>query len=207
VSPIYAVIPAAGYSSRMGRFKPLLPLGDKTVIERVAEAALIGGADGVIAVTGHNAEELSAFLAEAGIPSVFNAGYADGMFSSIQAGIRHIQANLPKNGGLLIFPADYPLVRAETITRLIKRGENSSAKVVYPLFRGRRGHPPLLSADCRERILEYNGDDGLRGLLREFENAADGVETDDFGVVSDLDAPGDYAAALETLKNGSIRFD
>ena len=55
---IRAVIPAAGISSRMGNFKPLLLLHGRTLIETSVSSLLKGGAETVTVVTGYRADEI-----------------------------------------------------------------------------------------------------------------------------------------------------
>ena len=62
-----ACILAAGFSSRMGSFKPLLPLNDETVIERVLRVSKAAGICNIVVATGHSRERLSPILAAAGV--------------------------------------------------------------------------------------------------------------------------------------------
>ena len=60
-----AVIMAAGYSSRMKSFKPLLAVGGETAVERLIRAAKEAGIHRLVVVTGHERQRLS-FLFERG---------------------------------------------------------------------------------------------------------------------------------------------
>ena len=79
-----ACILAAGFSSRMGSFKPLLPLGDKTVIERAIAVSKEAGIEDIVVVTGYNREALLPVLEKEGVEEVFNWHFEEGMFTSIQ---------------------------------------------------------------------------------------------------------------------------
>ena len=58
VERITGVILAAGFSSRMeGEFKPLLPLGTETIIERVVRLFQGNGIDDIRVVIGHRRAE------------------------------------------------------------------------------------------------------------------------------------------------------
>ena len=63
---IFAVIPAAGKSSRMGRPKLALPVGGKRVLELVVEALRQGGVDQVLVVLAPHAAELRPMAESAG---------------------------------------------------------------------------------------------------------------------------------------------
>ena len=47
-----AVVVAAGLSRRMGAFKPMLPLGDSTLIRSLLQRLRIAGADHIVLVVG-----------------------------------------------------------------------------------------------------------------------------------------------------------
>ena len=102
-----AVIPAAGLSSRMGAFKPLLPLGPKAMIDHVIDTLTAGGVSQVIVVTGHNADLLEMHLKGRPVQTVFNAGYArNQMFDSVKLGLAFLA---DEYDGVYITPGDVPL--------------------------------------------------------------------------------------------------
>lgn len=88
---IAAVIPAAGLSSRMHGFKPLLTIGEKPLLEHVIMLFKGAGITDIIIVVGHRAEELIRFVEESSCQNVVNHSYRDGMFSSIQQGLKALR--------------------------------------------------------------------------------------------------------------------
>ena len=109
-----AIILAAGLFSRMGSFKPLMPLGGKLLIHRVIESLKnsFRVVDPIGVVTGHRSEEAYA-LSKQGVEVVLNADYAKGeMLSSVLRGIQALPAGA--EGFLLAF-ADQPAVLSSTI--------------------------------------------------------------------------------------------
>ena len=89
-----ALILAAGYSSRMGRSKPLLPFGGQTALARVIGSFRQAGIDRIAVVTGHQAEQLEPLLRELGVGAIANPNYERGMYSSVQAGIASLAADV-----------------------------------------------------------------------------------------------------------------
>lgn len=85
---LVGLILAAGYSSRMGAFKPLLPIGDVTALERISATLKGAGVHRIIGVTGYQRELLAPVLEAEGIEEAYNPDFDKGMFTSIQAGIR-----------------------------------------------------------------------------------------------------------------------
>src|SRR5271157_4270310 len=103
-----ALVLAAGYSSRMGQFKPRLPVGGRSAIELAITAFREAGIEVVLVVTGHRAQELTAVLEGHRVRCVFNPKYDSGMYSSIVAGLKALPAD---TDACFILPADIPLVR------------------------------------------------------------------------------------------------
>ena len=105
---ISAIILAAGFSSRMDGFKPLLPLGESNVLTHAVDIFLKADIGDIRVVIGHRASEIRSLVKATGAEAIINPRYRTGMLSSIQAGIM----NLPKTQkAFFILPVDIPLVR------------------------------------------------------------------------------------------------
>ena len=191
---IGAVVAAAGLSSRMGTFKPLLPFDGATVIGRCIANLRAAGASEIVVVTGHRGGELSDALRGSGVRCVHNPDYArTQMFDSLRLGLRA----LPEACGvILLTPGDVPLVRPETIRALLASG----AGFACPVCAGRRGHPVALDARYLPALLNYTGDGGLRGVVAALGIPTAEVPVDDEGMTRDLDTPSDYEEVLALLK-------
>ena len=189
-----ALILAAGYSSRMGQFKPLLPLDGKSVIESAIDAFRNAGITRISVVTGHETAQLQPLLKTRGIPVVHNPDYASGMYSSVQAGIKSLSEDID---ACFLLPADIPLVRPATVKTMIGRYESRHPSIIYPVFQGRRGHPPLIARSLFAEILAGDGAGGLRALLQRHQAEASEVDVFDEGILLDMDTPEDYARLAE----------
>lgn len=157
-----AIILAAGYSSRMGEFKPLLKYGTRTVLERSVNLFREAGVGDVRVVVGYRRNDLIPLLRQWNVGWTINERFDDGMFSSIQEGIRVLN---PSTKGFFLLPVDIPLVRPNTIRDLIGVFGKSPARVIYPCFMGKRGHPPLISTEISKNVLLWHGNGGLRAFL------------------------------------------
>jgi hypothetical protein len=185
------VILAAGLSSRMGSFKPLLDFNGMPAIERQIRLFQSCGLAPVVVVVGHRADDLTPLIRSLGAVAVFNPNFQNGMFSSIQAGIGAVDGHCD---GCLILPVDIPLVRPDTIAALTAQFGRQPAPVTYPVCHGRRGHPPLIAATLFPAILEGAADGGLAALLARHRDHALSVAVEDPGILRDMDTPGDYHA-------------
>ncbi|MDR2502296.1 MAG: nucleotidyltransferase family protein [Oscillospiraceae bacterium] len=188
---ISALILAAGFSSRMGAFKPLLPVVGLPAIRKTVDSA--SPARNIVVVTGHRRAELERALSATPAVCVFNSSYSDGMFSSLQTGL----AALPDNtDAFFMLPGDCCAVASSTLSALIAA---YSGEIIYPKYLGRRGHPPLVPARHIAGLLAYCGADGARGYLSAQPCSA--LETDDPGILLDMDTPEDYARLTEYVKH------
>jgi molybdenum cofactor cytidylyltransferase len=190
---VAAVILAAGYSRRMGSFKPLLPFGKTTVIERVIATIRDAGVETIRVVVGWNAELLIPVLERCGTPWVRNDRFADGMYSSVQTGVRSLP---PDVAAFFLVPGDMPLARSSTLVRLMTEWNGQPAAVLYPCHEGHRGHPPLIASQCIPDILREAPPGGLRALLGRHAADARDIEVADPGILTDLDTPDDYQKGL-----------
>ncbi len=192
---IGAVVAAAGLSSRMGAFKPLLPFDGATVIERCIDNLRTAGAAEIAVVTGFRGGELAERLRGSGVILVHNPRYAETqMFDSICMGLRA----LPKDcDPILLTPGDVPLVSQETIRALLA----AEGGFIRPVCAGRRGHPAALDGAYVGALLNYSGEGGLRGAVAALEIPVTDVEVADEGMTLDLDTPADYETVLSRLRD------
>ncbi|MHB0876632.1 MAG: nucleotidyltransferase family protein [Anaerolineae bacterium] len=197
---IAGIVLAAGFSSRMGTFKPLLPLGSSIALERAIASLRDGGVGDVVVVTGHRAEELRPHLARLGAREAFNRRPESGMFSSVLVGI---DALADCATAAFILPADLPLVRPSTIRRLGETYLSRRVAVVYPSFHGKRGHPPLVARACFAESPPPTFPGGLATLLAQQADTVD-VPVPDEGVLWDMDTPGEYDRMVARAKREGV---
>lgn len=185
-----AVVVAAGMSSRMGDFKPMLSIGSISVAQRVVATLKQAGAARVVVVTGYNAEELERHLASSGVVFLRNENYrTTHMFDSALIGLRYLR---DKCRQVLFTPVDIPLFTAATVDALLTSG----VELACPVCGGTRGHPILMSANVIDRVLEDSGESGLDGALSRCGVPMTLVEVDDPGILHDADTPEDYRELL-----------
>ena len=184
-----AIILAAGFSSRMAEFKPMLPLAGSTALERCIRVFHSAGIAEVIVVLGHRADELLPLVERDGARSVGNPNFEQGMFSSVAIGCRALPNWVE---AAFVLPADIPLVRAGTIRSLAAIFAEQKPGIVYPVFNQRRGHPPLIA----RRILAEAAGEGASGplsdLLARHENEAIDLRVADQFIHMDMDTPAAY---------------
>ncbi|MEA4879967.1 MAG: NTP transferase domain-containing protein, partial [Synergistaceae bacterium] len=114
-----AVVLAAGYSRRMGFFKPLRKIRGRTPLQRIFSSLRESGVEEIIVVTGHRRGATEEAVARLGVRPVFNSRFSQGMFTSVQAGVASLSS---RAGFFFLLPADIPLVRPSTLSLLLRRG-------------------------------------------------------------------------------------
>lgn len=196
-SHISAVILSAGYSSRMGAFKPLLPVGSAPLVLRSIDLFRRAGIEDIVVVVGHRHGELTPLVERHGARAAFNPKYDEGMYSSVQTGVAALRDGAQ---GFFMLPVDTPLVRPVTVSLLLERFETGDASILHPVFRGRRGHPPLIGAGHISRIMTYEGTGGLKAVLSAYREEASEVETPDEYILFDVDTPEAYSELLRRFE-------
>lgn len=196
-----ALVLAAGFSERMGDFKPLLKLGGITLLERVIRLFQAAGLNRIHVVVGHRAAEVLPLVERQGARNVVNARYVEGMFSSVATGAASLDADA---AAFFILPVDIPLVRPASIRDLLRTFPPGTAAICHPTFGGRRGHPPLIGRDHIDSILTWRQGGGLAALLSRLEDhAVDVVVVDEF-IHLDMDRPKDYRRLAERLEERNV---
>jgi len=184
-----AVILAAGYSTRMNGFKPLMELGGASLLTHCARLFHLVGIDRVIVVSGHRHSEVATEAAKLGLTCIYNNDHDLGMYSSVCAAI----PELTEIDGFFLLPVDIPLVRSSTVTTLMEAFRGNA--VVYPCFEGLRGHPPLIPAELIPLLAIHDGRSGLRSFLEKQQYRE--IPVWDRGILLDADTPEDFAALVQ----------
>ena len=184
-----AVVVAAGHKSSVSSFSPMLPIGDSTVIRRIIITLKRSGIDPVVVVTGKQGDEVEKHIAGLRVICLRNQNYGNTqMYNSICLGLNYIEDLCDR---VFILPAKFPMFLPETIKRMM----DMDAQVVCPVFEGRRGHPVLVSSNIIGKLLNYKGEKGLRGALRQgdVDRCAWEVEVEDQGIILAVETDEDRA--------------
>jgi molybdenum cofactor cytidylyltransferase len=192
------VIPSAGSSLRMGRPKALLQVAGETFLARTVRVLASGGCDPVLVVVPDGNSQLTERLTDtaerAGGRVLHNADPGEGPITSLRLAIQALGDSV---AGLAYLPVDHPMVRPDTVAALLEaaRGDDAAALTV-PTHRGRRGHPAVFSASLFAELTDPALEGGARAVVHRHLDRARLIEIDDPGVITDIDTPEAYAAAV-----------
>jgi len=196
---IAAVVLAAGRSTRMGAINKLIAeIGGKPLVRIAAEQALASHASPVIVVTGHEREKVEAALAGLTVRFVHNPDYADGLGTSLKAGI----AAVPKEAdGAIVCLGDMPQVDATLIDKLLAAFDpERGALVVVPSIDGRRGNPVVWSRRFFNDLMAVQGDVGARHLIASYVEAVVEVPVKGEAALTDVDTPESLSAVKAEIE-------
>jgi molybdenum cofactor cytidylyltransferase len=196
---IAAIVLGAGRSSRMGGPNKLLAeINGKPLIRMVVEQALASRAQPVLVVTGHQRERVEAALAGLPVQFVHNPHFADGLGTSLKAGIAALQPNID---GTIVCLGDMPQVDAALIDRLIGAIDpDKGALIAVPVIEGKRGNPVVWSRRFFPDLMTVEGDIGARYLIGRYAEAVAEVPVDGTAALTDVDTPEAFAAVKAELE-------
>jgi len=196
--PIAGVLLAAGTSSRMGTNKLFLSLRGETVVRRAVRTALAAGLDPVLVVLGHESERAKAELKGLRCAVVLNKDYAQGINTSLRAGI----AAVPEQAvAALVMLADMPFVTKEMLGAIVERYRGGMSPLVVSNYEGVDAPPMLYDKSLFTELSALDGDGCGKKVVKRHRSESLEVAWP-ASALKDLDIPADVDAVLAELENG-----
>lgn len=186
---VAAIILAAGASERFGRPKLLVDWRGKPLIAHVADVVLASPARPVIVVVGAHESAIRSALGDRPAQVVVNPNWAEGMSTSVRAGLAALPPNIE---GVLFVLADQPNLTPDLLNRLIARFAETGAPMVEPRWGDRPGNPVLFGRELFGELMQLTGDRGGRPLIHMYADRVAVVQVDDLNTFRDIDTPEDY---------------
>jgi molybdenum cofactor cytidylyltransferase len=184
----WAVVLAAGASTRMGQPKALLTVGDgRRFVDIITATARAAGCSGVLMVVGPPHGEAIRGAVGAGVATAWNPEPERGMLSSLQAGVAALAATAT---AVLVWPVDIPFVAVATVRAVLGA---TPGKIIVPTHNNRGGHPMLLPRHWFGELMALEPARGLKGLREAHADEVERLAVSDRGVLVDVDTPEDYA--------------
>ncbi len=192
---IFALIPAAGKSTRMGQPKLALPIGGKPVLERVIRALREAAVDRILVVLGPHVPALIPIAEGAGALALPLALQTADMRGTVDLGLQWLEERFQpgSSDSWLLAPGDHPTLDSQVVRQLISAGQSDTRHSIHvPVYQGRRGHPALLRWAHVARIREFPRDLGLNEYLRRHISETNEIPAESAEVLRDLDTFADY---------------
>jgi molybdenum cofactor cytidylyltransferase len=147
----------------MGRPKQLLPVDGRPLLEGVVAAANASSLDEVVVVLGGSALEVREGIDLGRARVVYNPQHAEGLGSSIRAGLASLDAGVDR---AMVILGDQPAVSAELFDRLLELQASSGLPSAALRF-GDLLHPPVvLERSLFGDLASLEGDVGCRAVIR-----------------------------------------
>lgn len=177
-----AVITAAGKTSSINCFKPMMDLGHTTIIKRIITTMQQAGVDPIVVVTGNQAELLERHISHMGVICIKNERYEETqMLDSAKLGLMFIQDKCDR---FFFTPVDVMLFTVNTLEKLME----CSNSVVCPMYKNVQGHPILISSNLIPDISAFDGIDGVRGAILNCKAPITNLQVEDEGILYNAEA-------------------
>ena len=206
-----AILLAAGVSRRMGTLKALLDWQGRSLIIHQIVALREAGADEVVVVLGHRADELQARIGVnrdvynlGRVRCVINEDYAQGKTTSIKTGLWSLGPSADPNAAILMLNVDQP--RSVRIIRetLDAHRSGDDTLITIPTYEGKGGHPIVVSRSLYSELIAIDEKtQGMRAVTERHRDATQRVELGAAELLWDVNTPEQYQAALRESEAGS----
>jgi molybdenum cofactor cytidylyltransferase len=190
----FALLPAAGKSSRMGRPKLALPLGERTILEQVVAVLRQAEIEHILVVIGPHVAELIPLAESARCHVCSLAEPTRSMRETIEHGLRWLEEHFQPRAEdtWLLIPADHPALDASIVPQLESAYvAHPQFSIVLPTYQARRGHPTLFAWKHVAAMREYPAELGLNSYIREHGAETLEVPVNSASVLWDMDTPED----------------
>jgi len=187
---IVGILLAAGQSTRFGSNKLLHPLDDGTPMVLASALSMKSVLTTTIAIVNDHKSEVAKLLRQADVQVVENLHASTGMGTSIACGV----ANSADAPGWVIALADMPYI-PESVIQAIVTGLEQGADIIAPVYNSKRGHPVGFAARYAHDLMKLHNDQGAKYILQKNSDALELIESNDRGVIIDIDTPESFSCA------------
>ena len=205
-----AILLAAGVSRRMGTLKALLDWQGRPLIIHQIVALREAGADEVIVVLGHRADELQARIGVnrdvynlGGVRCVTNEDYAQGKTTSIKTGLWALGPSADPEAAILMLNVDQPRSAGIIKQTLAAHHSQQDSFISIPTCQGKGGHPIVVSRKLYDQLIAIDEQSqGMRAVTERHQDATQRVELGAPELLWDVNTPEQYQAALRASGTG-----
>ncbi len=196
---IGAVIIADGKTTHGSILPATTSVGSVSAVKRLIGTFHQAGAEWIVVVTDQTSfANVEKHTARLGVLCLCNEEQTDcEMIDFAKIGLQYLQ---DKCDAVLLTPVNNPLFTARTIHKLLQ----SEAKIASPVYKNKSGHPLLIASDAIPSILQYQGDDGLRGAIKNSPYDRSFVTVTDAGILCNIASSSNYHGLLEDFKQQSF---
>lgn len=187
-SAIFAVVLAAGSSTRFGRTKQLEQFEGVSLAAGAMRKAESVCGELTVLVTGKDWQKVADTCAPLAGYFVINTDYEQGLASSIACGVRAVAESAD---AILLMLADLPLVTTEHLTNLVNAWAESPQTIVASAFEDTLGPPIVFPKADFDALMQLSGDRGARPIIDANKERVQPIACEE--AAFDIDRPEDLA--------------
>ena len=188
-----AILTAAGYSSRMGNMKALLPWHGTSLILHQISILKSAGCEEIVVVVGHRASDIENELESRDVVIARNNSYQTGRTSSIKIGVLTASNN---SEAYVLLGVDQPRT-TEIVSKMLTSHKSKNFLISSPRFKDKGGHPIILSATMKNELLDISENtQGLRQIFEKYRGDFNEVIFNDPLVRLDINTYEEYEEAI-----------
>lgn len=202
---LFAIVPAAGLSRRMGQPKLVMDLLGKPVVQWLLKTLDQPDIEATIIVMRSSDEPLQSCVAQTEAIPVLPQVDPPDMRDSVERALAEIRLRFDPQAedAWLLIPADHPILDADALRELLTHWREVDSDILVPTHRGRRGHPTFFRWPLADQVAAIPADSGINCLLKREDVIVEEYESNSPGVVLDLDTPTDFEALVKSLTDKS----
>jgi molybdenum cofactor cytidylyltransferase len=193
---VFAVIPAAGTSTRMGEPKLLLPFRGRPLVEHLLTAVSNSSVARTVIVVRPGDTALIDFCRQFAVEVVIPESSPPDMKASVQSALFHIESHYePRpHDAWLLAPADMPRLSAGVVQQVVLAHDPNNPRIILPIHHGKRGHPVLIPWQWASLVQQLPPHEGVNALTRSLPVWE--LTCDRASVLDDIDNADDYRRLL-----------
>lgn len=194
---LFAIVPAAGLSRRMGQPKLVMDLAGKTVIERLLTTLAHPAITETVVVIRRGDQQLAEAVAQLAIPNV-RVVQPEVDPPDMRTSVEHAIESVSKNhspqptAGWLLIPADHPVLDALVLDELISAWQTTSEDILIPQHAAKNGHPTFFRWTLTCSLCEIPDGKGLNWFRAALGVRIRKLPVDSKSILLDLDTPDDF---------------